>query len=266
MRKYRYLTRIDFYTLLRSKGCLFRTVASPGKTERREGEFMKKLAFLVLAIGLCLLTAPVMASEEDEGGANSLYQGDNIWIAISPMESHPMYVDRPAAIIPTIPGYPIRVAVYSNPYKYLTTDEDNNPIWGEIYDESAPDFDVTDLGDYSADRITLRVPADPSADILMPASDGAVYKKVHTESGYKWQYVFYVRDMDTLTANIDRLFFCVEDENGNIEFRGSGAVMVTATSKSGGGGSPPGGKGSGSGSESGQHDPGDGGSGGSGKK
>lgn len=217
---------------------------------------MKKLTILILAIGLCLLTAPVMAHEEGDEPAegDSLFEGDNIWIAISPMESHPMYVDRPAAIIPTIPGYPIRVAVYSNPYDYLTTDEDNNAIWGQIYDEDAPDFDVTDLGPLmSKTRFTFSLRVPDVADSTKPSSnDDAVYSTVHQESDDKWQYVFYVRDLEGLNADVERLFFVVEktklDGSKKIVYQGSGVVKVTSTSQKGGGGSSPEGKGSGSGS------------------
>lgn len=233
---------------------------------------MKKLTILAIAIGLCILSAPVMA--HDNGGepseGKSLYGGDNIWIAISPMESHPMYIDRPNAVIPTISGYPIRVAVYSNPYVSSTLDENNGAVTVVEHDTNAMDFDVTSLTDYPKKSITLRIPN--SENPAIPSTIGAVYAKVHTESKFKWQYVFYVRDMEELNANINRLFFCVTDETGEIIYRGSGSIMVTggsgsssdATKGNGRGGSG-GGSGSGSGSGSGQHDSGDGGSGGSGK-
>lgn len=207
---------------------------------------MKKLTILILAIGLCLLTVPVMA-EDEEPVANTLYPGDNIWIAISPMESHPMYIDRPAAIIPTIPGYPIRIAVYSNPYNYLATDENNEPIWATITDESdqaIENFDVTVLGDLETNpryTISLRLPnpAHPDEPYQPSPEVGAIYSKVHQENDYKWEYVFYVRDLDGLNADVERLFFVVEktkiDGSKKIIYQGSGAVKVTSTSQKDGG-------------------------------
>ena len=199
---------------------------------------MRKFAVLFLTLLLCILAIPAMAGDDNEGEEGStgfLSPGDNIWIAISPIEEHPMNTDRPFAIIPIIPGYPIRVAVYSNPYHYLTT-VDGDPDWGEINDTDAPAFEVSWLDNFEPGQITIRLP--DAADPTSPADTGAVYKKVHTESDDKWQYVFYVRDLDGLNANVDRLFFVVEDDSG-IVYQGSGEVQVTATSQSGGGGDKP---------------------------
>lgn len=195
---------------------------------------MRKFAVLFLTLLLCIFAIPAIA-EEDEGGANELFGEDSIWIAISPMESHPMFVDRPYAVIPTIPGYPIRVAVYSNPYKYLTTDEDGDAIWDEIYDPYAPNFSVSSLNDFTKEQITIRVPNANNPE--SPASSGASYETLHTENDYKWQYVFYVRDLDDLDANVERLFFVAD--NGVNYYQGSGVVKVTATSQIGGGGGKP---------------------------
>ncbi len=221
---------------------------------------MRKLAVLFLTLLLCILTVPAMAGEEDPTEKGLLSEGDNIWISISPMESHPMFVDRPAPVIPTIPGYPIRVAVYSNPYRYLTTDEDGVAIWAEIYDPNAPNFSVSDLAPFmNSNKIELRVPGDTT---------GATYSTVHTESDYKYQFVFYVRDISALDSSVDRLFFVAVNEDETIEYQGSGLVKVTETSQSGGGGGKPTNTGSGGGkptntgsSNSGTH----GGSGGSGR-
>ncbi|WP_342677568.1 hypothetical protein [Methanofollis sp. UBA420] len=77
---------------------------------------MNKIVVFFAALALCILAVPAMASEEGSGDPNAFASpGDNIRISISPMEAHPMYIDRLAPVIPTIPGYPIRVAVYSNP-------------------------------------------------------------------------------------------------------------------------------------------------------
>ncbi|MCQ1537294.1 hypothetical protein FTO70_16770 [Methanosarcina sp. KYL-1] len=191
---------------------------------------MRKLAVLFMALSLCILAIPAMA-EDEPGDPNSLLPGDNIWISISPMEAHPMYIDRPAPVIPTIPGYPIRVAVYSNPYRYLTTDEDDNPIWAEIYDPNTQNFSVTDLKAFTKDQITLRLPNE--TDSGSPALTGASYTKVHMENDYKYEYVFYVRDLSNLDSSVERLFFVAD--NGVDKYQGSGLVKVTETSQSGGG-------------------------------
>ncbi|WP_048133716.1 hypothetical protein, partial [Methanosarcina sp. 1.H.T.1A.1] len=199
---------------------------------------MRQITALIMALALCILAMPAMAEDEEPSDPKTLLSpGDNIWISISPMEAHPMYIDRPAPIIPTIPSYPIRVAVYSNPYKYLTTDEDGNPIWGEIYDEDAPDFSVTTLKAFAKDKITLRLPSGTSPEeVIYPALTGASYTKVHMENDYKYEYVFYVKDLSYLDSSVERLFFVVEGTDG-IVYQGSGLVSVTETSQKGGGGS-----------------------------
>ncbi|MCC4766300.1 hypothetical protein FXW07_06640 [Methanosarcina sp. DH1] len=194
---------------------------------------MRQIMALIMALALCIIAMPAMAEEEEPSEPNELLSpDDNIWISISPMEEHPMYIDRPAPIIPTIPGYPIRVAVYSNPYKYLTTDEYDNPIWAEIYDPSIDNFSVTKLKDFTKAQITLRLPSDTDSEY--PALTGASYTKVHMENDYKYEYVFYVRDLSYLDSSVNRLFFVAD--NGIDCYQGSGLVKVTETSQKGGGG------------------------------
>lgn len=197
-----------------------------------EEQTMKKILIPLIALALCISIAPVMAEEEPGDPKTFLSPDDNIWISISPMESHPMYIDRPAPTIPTIPGYPIRVAVYSNPYKYATIDENGNAVLVEINDPNAPEFNVSDLTPFLNGDITLRV--NNRTNVEYPADSGAEYKTLHQENDYKWEFVFYVRNMDELDSTVDRFFFVAEDDVG-IQYQGSGLVSVRETSQSGGG-------------------------------
>lgn len=203
---------------------------------------MKKIMVLGLAL-LCIFSMPAMAHDEGDEPLeqkNWLLDGDNIWISISPMEAHPMYIDRPAPIIPTIPGYPIRVAVYSNPFIYstLVLNETTGEYESEtvvVEDESAMEFDVTCLDDFGPTEIQLRLP--DADDPGKPADSGPGYSKKHTESDFKYEYVFYVRDLDYLDSRVERLFFVADNEVDY--YQGSGLVKVTETSQSGGGSSGP---------------------------
>ncbi len=203
---------------------------------------MKKIMVLGLAL-LCIFSIPAMAHDEGDElleQKNWLLEGDDIWISISPMEAHPMYIDRPEPVIPTIPGYPIRVAVYSNPYIYSTlvlneTTGEYESVTVVIEDESAMEFDVTSLDNFEQSEIQLRLPDADDPD--KPADSGPGYSKKHTESDFKYEYVFYVRDLDYLDSSVKRLFFVAD--NGVNNYQGSGLVQVTETSQSGGGSSGP---------------------------
>ncbi|WMW23283.1 hypothetical protein RE476_05495 [Methanolobus mangrovi] len=202
---------------------------------------------VVLFLILCISAVPAMAHEEDEEPTevNELFQDDNIWIAISPIETHPLYIDRPTAIIPLIQDYPIRVAVYSNPYYYSTINSDGTASIVKVYDEDAEDFSLSELANYmneDKERFTLTLRLPDANNPSKPGDTGAVFSNVHTESDYKYQFVFYVKDLPDIDSNVERLFLVAEktrlDGKKVIVYQGSGAVTVTAASKKGGGNSP----------------------------
>ena len=121
---------------------------------------MRQITAFIMALALCILAMPAMAEDEEPSEPNTLLSpDDNIWIAISPMEVHPMYIDRPYAIIPTIPEYPIRVAVYGNPYNYSiinsTTGLAELVTIVDDGEQAVQDFEVSSLQDL---KITLRRP------------------------------------------------------------------------------------------------------------
>ncbi|WP_342677570.1 hypothetical protein [Methanofollis sp. UBA420] len=116
----------------------------------------------------------------------------------------------------------------------------------EIYDEEAPNFTVSSLDDVPKEDITFGLP-DPD-DPASPAADGAVYGKVHTESDYKYEYVFYVRDLAYLDTSVERLLFVAEGDDGT--YPGLGLIKVTQTR--GGGGRPDNTGGGGSGHKGGR--------------
>lgn len=167
---------------------------------------MRLTTALIIAVTLCIIAIPAMAGEEPK----DLNDGDNIWIAISPTESHPALVDRPYAVIPLVAEYRIKVAVYSNPY------DDIDYIDDEI--DSGGSFEVTSLVSSTA-RLTDQ-----------NGNTAEVYD-VHEESEDKYTYIFLVKDFDLRPgAGKQRLIFTAEDGVGNT-YQGSGLVNFVNAQK-----------------------------------
>ena len=177
---------------------------------------MRQITAFIMALALCITMMPSI------GGAAELVKGDNIWIAISPTESHPALVDRPAAVLPSIDSYRIRVSVYSNPY-------------AEIEYAGIKPFYVTSLVDNSV-KLKLKT-QDGKTIFARPYT-------VHKESDDKYTYIFMVSDFNgAFNSDVTQLIFTATD--GVTSYRGSGVVKII------GGGSGESGSGAGSGSGSG---------------
>ncbi|KKG16964.1 hypothetical protein EO98_19520 [Methanosarcina sp. 2.H.T.1A.6] len=183
------------------------------------GKLMRQIAALIMALVLCIIALPAI------GGAAELGDGDNIWIAISPTESHPALVDRPAAVLPSIGSYRIRVAVYSNPYAGVNYNDADGD--GELDDDEI--FNVASL-------------ESDTARLSIPGSASVASVTVHKESDEKHTYIFMVRDFKgALTSDVTKLVFTAEDGT----YQGSGAVKIIDAAKGSGSGGSGGNGGSG---------------------
>lgn len=171
---------------------------------------MKRLVALAAAVMLFVMAVPVVVSAD-----TTLPDGANIWIAVSPTESHPSAVDRPGAVIPLIDSYRVRVAVYGDPYTYVNEA-------GETVTVDIPDYDIDlqeDLGDAAATLSARGV------------SGGAVPIDIHQESDDKWTYVFLMGDLKE-NGGVTRQTEQLEFEAGT--YTGISDVKI----KGGGGGTP----------------------------
>lgn len=204
---------------------------------KRRGKLMRQITAFIMALALCIIALPAI------GGAAELGSGDDIWIAISPTESHPALVDRPAAVLPSIGSYRIRVAVYSNPY-------------GDVEYPGTTPFAVTSLDQKTAQLKAVKSDGSTQSINVKPVA-------VHQESDEKHTYVFMVSGFNSkLTSDVNKLVFTATEMDGTTKHQGSGTVKIIDAAKGSGSGGNGGNGGSGGSGGSG----GNGGSGGRGGK
>lgn len=171
---------------------------------------MKSMVALAAAVMLFVMAVPAVVS-----AATELPDGANIWIAVSPTESHPSAVDRPGAVIPLIDSYRVRVAVYGDPYTY--TNEAGEEVTVDILG-----YNISLKNDLGKADATLSAKG---------ADRGVAPIEIHQESDDKWTYVFLMGDL-IAEGGVTRQTTQLEFKAGN--YTGISDVKI----KGGGGGTP----------------------------